>query len=213
MQTQATIPLLSRRRSIRRAVRLPAEVTSSAWQEPMHLLVSNLSAHGLWLQCDRALPVGASIGLRFMPPQWHEAPLQCAGTIAWACLGRRRSDAGRSPGMGVRFVDMPASTCKRLESALAGLPPPLPGRELDESLLAQIRLQLEDGSSFLLRAESDLLSEPAPAPRARLRHEESVVVLRALMRAQAGRLARPRARAAGLMSAILEQGRSGEHAD
>jgi hypothetical protein len=184
MPTLESTTLLHRRRSLRRAVRLVAEVSSTLWQEPVTLAVTNLSAHGLWLVSDLPLAIGDAISLCFVPPGWPSpAPLTCDGVIAWVSLGRRRSDVGRPAGMGVRFTGLPTRTRHRLERALCGLPPPLPAAvELPDSVLSQIRLELDDGSSCLLQAEAALLSIAAPVRLERREPDPAITKLVELMR-------------------------------
>jgi hypothetical protein len=214
MATLESTTLLHRRRSLRRAVRLTAEVGSTLWAEPVTLPVTNLSAHGLWLESDLPLAIGAAISLRFVPPGWSTPiPFACQGAIAWVSLGRRRSDVGRPAGMGVHFTGISATTRQGLERALCGLPPPLPTREeLAESVLSQIRLELEDGSSCLLQAEAALLSIAAPVRSVRREPDPAIAKLIELMRTTVSEAPRALPTSA-LMSAIFAPQRARPEAD
>ena len=123
----ASLESTHRRRSLRRAVRVEAEVTSELWDEAVSLVATDLSLHGVWLESDLPLDTGSEVSISIFPPQWPRSmPLRICGRVARVGMFRRRSDSGR-PGMGVSF-DLSAEQSRTLRRALQGLPPRLPLR-------------------------------------------------------------------------------------
>jgi PilZ domain len=168
MEIESTLAVSSRRRSLRRAVQLEAEVSSPAWRDSVTLMVSDLSAHGMWLESDLILTVGDQLSLCFDPPHWQGLPtLRADATVVRVSLLRRHEDSGCSAGMGVSFTGLAPGVARGLECALRGLPPPLPARlQADAALLESdaTQLCLEDGRSYCWVAEAPLLTSSLVAP-------------------------------------------------
>lgn len=119
-------PAASRRRSVRRAVRLETEVRSLVWEGPVSLLATDLSPEGMWLQTALPLHADEEVEVRLPAPGFPaEAPLTATARIARVGLYRRCAEAGKS-GMGLAFSSLSPSDATRLATHLRGLPPPLP---------------------------------------------------------------------------------------
>jgi uncharacterized protein (TIGR02266 family) len=95
------------RRFRRRTVRLRVDVLTNGAQRSEW--ATTLGAGGLFLETERALPVGARIRLRFQLPGGalvHELD----GRVAWAMPASAADGSpAPSPGMGIEFLD-PATT-------------------------------------------------------------------------------------------------------
>lgn len=119
------------RRALRRAVQLDCGVRSGWWSGALRFEASDLSAHGLWLDTDLALPPGEPVHLRLTPPRWPvwSPPLDAQARVVRVSLSRRRRDRSRS-GMGLAFVGLSPVEAGLLSLALRGLPPPLPSRRM-----------------------------------------------------------------------------------
>jgi hypothetical protein len=178
-----SIPALSRRRALRRAVELDCAVHSPLWDGPAFYLATDVSPAGLWLRTDLALGVGEPLIVSFRPPRWPEWcwPVTAFGEVVRVSLRRRRSDR-HAAGMGVRFSQIDEIARQEMALLLRGLPPPLPQRRPPaEHICSELphALVLEDGSCYELCAEAELLTagrSPAVAahagpagPRARRR--------------------------------------------
>lgn len=167
----------SRRRALRRAVRMECVALSALWDDTAALVATDLSPHGLWLSTELPLEVGEELVLSFRPPCWPKwgAPLSVLARVARVGLPRRRGDAG-PPGMGLSFLDLDTEAGQRMASLLRGLPPPLPlekpaAARLERSDAAAETTMLADGLEVELCAEAPLLTAGrarratvAPAP-------------------------------------------------
>jgi len=163
----------SRRRSLRRAVELECQVLSDLWDGQAPFLATNLSPEGLWLQTPLPLEQGEELLLTLSPPRWSERePLVALAQVARVAMFRRRNEP-QGAGMGLSFVDIDGGQQGALESCLLGLPPPLPSRTRAARVLAQTAalpppaddeplLVLDDGTSFVLCAEGELLTAQRP---------------------------------------------------
>ncbi len=172
----------SRRRSLRRAVRLEADVASDLWDGSVPLLATNVSMHGLWLESELPLDAGAQLLVSLVPPRWQGAePFVALAEVARVGLFRRQREQ-RSSGMGLTFIDFERLHEQQLREALRGLPPPLPVRNTvrppplpQRVVLGQgvvlapshpsveeigrlPQLTLDNGQTFTLRAEAELLT-------------------------------------------------------
>lgn len=150
----------SRRRALRRAVRLECQVQSAFWDGEVDLLATDVSPLGLWLDCPLPLEPGESLRLAFRLP--GAAPFVTGAEVARAGLLRRRNDSSRA-GMGLSFTGLPEATRDRLAAQLRGLPPPLPGAvappmRLGPPLEAQTLLVLDDGNHVRFVAEAPLVT-------------------------------------------------------
>lgn len=163
----------SRRRSLRRAVELECQVLSDLWDGQAPFLATNLSPEGLWLQTPLPLEQGEELLLTLSPPRWSERePLVALAQVARVAMFRRRNEP-QGAGMGLSFIDIDGGQQGALESCLRGLPPPLPSRTRAARVLAQTAalsppvddeqlLVLDDGTSFVLSAEGELLTAQRP---------------------------------------------------
>jgi hypothetical protein len=123
-------PNTSRRRSLRRAVRVETDVVSDLWDGPVPLLATDLSLHGLWLESELPLEPGAELLVTLVPPRWQgDEPFVALAEVARVGLFRRQREA-RPSGMGLTFLDFERTHEQRLRAALRGLPPPLPKRNV-----------------------------------------------------------------------------------
>ena len=118
----------TRRRSTRRAVRMPCDVYNRLWTGAVRLGATDLSPHGAWLATPLPLAPGEGVLVRFTPPRWplSSPPIEVRAVVARAGLARRRRDAGRS-GMGLYFDGLTDIETGCLALSLRGLPPPFPG--------------------------------------------------------------------------------------
>jgi PilZ domain len=124
----STFETTHRRRSLRRQVRIEAELTSSAWDGAVPLLVTDVSLHGMFVVSDLPLAPGEQVAVSFLLPRWPEAtPFHARARVVRVALLRRRTDFGPA-GMGLQFIGLRADQCTHLLRALHGLPPPLPRR-------------------------------------------------------------------------------------
>lgn len=163
-----------RRRSLRRAVRVEAEVASNLWDGCVSFVATDVSVHGLWLDTDLALDVGEELIVSLRPPGWPvPQPLTAIARVARVGLHRRKLETKR-PGMGLSFADLRSEQAEWLMRSLRGLPPPLPRRRsacvqppaapalerhrpsAEDVGLPQI--VLADGSRYAFRAEGSLLT-------------------------------------------------------
>jgi hypothetical protein len=175
----------SRRRALRRAVRMECETLSALWDDTAALVATNLSPQGLWLGTELPLEVGEQLVVSFRPPRWPEwsSPLTVLARVARVGMPRRRGDAGPA-GMGLCFVDLEPEACVHMTNLLRGLPPPLPVKPAlalaPERVVAETSLLIEE-LEFELCAEAPLLTAGrsiaapvAPAPsKALLRSKHS----------------------------------------
>lgn len=127
--TLASAAPQTRRRAVRRAVDLLAEVSNRAWSGGVPLRVGELSPFGLWVESEVLLEPGEAVDLAFVPPRWPAgvAPLRARGHVVSVQRGRRRRENSRA-GMGIAFRDLPSMQALLLARLLRGLPPRLPCR-------------------------------------------------------------------------------------
>ncbi len=86
--------------------------------------VSNLSRGGLFIASERPLPVNAELDLVLILPG-AEARIQARGRVIWN-YDIRKGTSHVTPGMGIKFLDMPSSDRQRLADYLATLQPATP---------------------------------------------------------------------------------------
>jgi hypothetical protein len=119
------VPIARRRRALRRAVALTAEVTSSASTHAAKLTITNLSERGMWLRAEQPACVGDELSVSFRTPRADN--VVCARVrvvrVAESCGCELCAQAA---GMGVCFLALNEAERAALESSLRGLPPPLP---------------------------------------------------------------------------------------
>lgn len=115
--------LANARRSLRRAVRLEAEVISSAWEAPRIHRVTDLSLDGMRIAAGTRLPEDEHVVVCFTPPgSWDLGEVQ-----SFARVVRSEPRKGqRSASMGLELLDVDWSQKRQLARVLRGLPPPIP---------------------------------------------------------------------------------------
>jgi hypothetical protein len=114
---------LNARRTLRRAVKIEAEIIASEWETPRCHRVIDLSHEGLRVAAGTLLPVGQDVVVSFTPPGWwpHGELIE----FARVRRGKRRKD-GRAAQMGLSFVGLSLGLRRELERTLRHRPPPLP---------------------------------------------------------------------------------------
>lgn len=118
----------TRRRSVRRAVNVECNLESESWDGIVVLPATDLSNEGLWLESPYALDEGQEVVVSFpLPGDGEPGRVWAIAEVARVGLWRRRGDDERPPGMGLAFTYFSEDDRSRLRTALAGLPPPLPG--------------------------------------------------------------------------------------
>jgi hypothetical protein len=157
-----------RRRAVRRLVAVECDVSSDQWEGVVSLPITDLSARGLWVKTLLTLEAGEEVMVSFTPPQWpNRSPLVALATVSRVGMFRRRADVHES-GMGLAFSDIDTYEARILESALSCFPPRLPTDRPEAGQLSVPTkttrrsdspiLILDDGQSFFLRAEYELLT-------------------------------------------------------
>jgi uncharacterized protein (TIGR02266 family) len=73
-------------------------------------LTRNISSGGLFVATFRSLPVGARVVVRLTFPGDREA-LEALGEVRWVRSFQELDD--RSPGLGLRFIDVPMRAAAR----------------------------------------------------------------------------------------------------
>lgn len=117
----------TRRRSVRRAVKLECNLESESWDGIVVLPATDLSGEGLWLESPYALDEGEEVVVSFaLPGEGEPGRVWAIAEVARVGLWRRRGDDVRPPGMGLAFTYFSEDDRVRLHRALADLPPPIP---------------------------------------------------------------------------------------
>jgi hypothetical protein len=148
------------RRALRRAVRMPCELLSDLWDEPVAHVLRDLSPLGAFVDSPLPLETGDALlvsvpavaqGLNTMRVE-HQGlgrDLVLSARVVRSSLGRRRGEMGRS-GMGLAFE---ASETERLAlmRILWGFPPPLPRRGAPRFIDVPVILEerLDDRTNIL----------------------------------------------------------------
>jgi len=114
------------RYEMRRAMRVPVELVSADWDEPVTLTSSDLSPRGCFLPSNVLLERGTPVVVSFRIGR-DAAEWTLFGEVVRVSAWRRRTDAFAG-GFGVRFVGTRAMERLRLRERLRGVPPPLPRR-------------------------------------------------------------------------------------
>jgi hypothetical protein len=112
------------RDTLRRVVRIPCDLVSETFDEPVELEITDLSAHGAFIETSLPLEDGEELELAFEVPR-TQSLVAVRARVKRAALNRRRQDA-RSSGMGLEFVDLSDRARDWLDGALVGMPPRLP---------------------------------------------------------------------------------------
>ena len=109
---------------VRKAARLPVEVISAEWDEPVTLTTSDMSPRGCFIRTGVLVDEGEEVVIAFRLGEGGEEML-LFGEVARVAIQRRRSDVGAT-GFGIRFTDIRAMDRIRIRERLRGVPPPLP---------------------------------------------------------------------------------------
>jgi hypothetical protein len=113
-----------RRRSVRRAVQLPCELTSRRWRGTVAHRLLDLSPYGAWI-AGNSLDLGERVIVGFRPPRWGRS--EDMMLLARVCRMRAASRE-HVAGMAVEFLDVDPEEHVEMQAALAGIPPRLPLR-------------------------------------------------------------------------------------
>lgn len=112
------------RESLRRVVRIPCDLVSETFDEPVELEITDLCADGAFVETNLALEDGEELDIAFEVPR-TERLLAVRARVCRAALHRRRVDA-RLSGMGLEFIGLGEGARAMITEALRGLPPRLP---------------------------------------------------------------------------------------
>jgi Tfp pilus assembly protein PilZ len=90
--------------------------------------IQNISAGGLFIETQDALPVGMPVAVNLARPGWTKV-LRLSGRVVWAMAGRTAARKGTVPGMRIRFDPLPRVEAEELIRLLKDLgapdgPPP-----------------------------------------------------------------------------------------
>ena len=113
------------RRSLRRAVRLDAELASTSWERVRPHRVLDLSPEGMCGAAGTRLPLGEDLVVSFTPPGWW---LHGELSLFAKVVRSVPRLSGEPASMGLSFLDMPHGAQDELARCLRGRPPPLPKR-------------------------------------------------------------------------------------
>lgn len=125
-----------KRFEIRRSARIPIEVITNMWDEPLSLMADDLSPRGTYLVSEMMPNLGEHIVCSFRLPR-IEREQMFFGEVSRINWYRRKADKGR-PGFGVKFIDTTPMDRLRIREALASLPPPLPMGRRDGVSISRI---------------------------------------------------------------------------
>lgn len=82
--------------------------------------VQNISAGGLFIQTNEALPVGMPVAVNLARPGWTKV-LQLTGRVVWAMAERTAAKKGTVPGMRIKFDPLPTDAARQLMVLLTDL--------------------------------------------------------------------------------------------
>ncbi|HVT06918.1 MAG TPA: TIGR02266 family protein [Polyangia bacterium] len=91
-------------RSGRADVELPVEVATD--QGAFTAACKNIGAGGVFVATDRLPQVGTRLAIKLQLPQL-DRPISVGAEVRWTRTGEPTPADPRSPGMGLRFVDLP----------------------------------------------------------------------------------------------------------
>jgi hypothetical protein len=126
---------MKKRFEIRRSVKIPIEVITSMWDEPINFRTGDLTPQGAYVVSEFMPAIGEKIVCSFsLSDMLCRIKEYCFfGEVTRVNLLRRSTDKGR-PGFGVRFLDAAPLDRLRIRSILFGLPPPLSSPRKEVSL-------------------------------------------------------------------------------
>jgi hypothetical protein len=125
-----------KRFEIRRKTKIPIEVITSLWDEPLEFIADDLSPRGTYLVSEMMPNLGEHIVCSFRLPRIEEE-LTYFGEVSRVNWLRRKTDTGM-PGFGVSFLDTTPLGRIKIREALHGLPPPLPMGRRDGVTISRI---------------------------------------------------------------------------
>jgi len=85
--------------------------------------IQNISAGGLFIETQDALPVGMPVAVNLARPGWTKV-LRLSGRVVWAMAGRTAARKGTVPGMRIRFDPLPRESAEELIRLLKDLGAP-----------------------------------------------------------------------------------------
>lgn len=85
--------------------------------------IQNISAGGLFIETQDALPVGMPVAVNLARPGWTKV-LRLSGRVVWAMAGRTAARKGTVPGMRIRFDPLPRENAEELIRLLKDLGAP-----------------------------------------------------------------------------------------
>jgi hypothetical protein len=116
--------LTGARETLRRVVRIPCDLVSATFDEPVELEITDLSPDGAFLATSLPLEDGEELDLAFEVPRLRRL-LAVKARVRRAALYRRKQDE-KGSGMGIEFLDLSDAARDALGVALYGIPPRLP---------------------------------------------------------------------------------------
>ena len=120
---------MHKRFELRRNARVPVEIMTAMWEEPVKLYSQDLSPGGLFLSSEFFPESGLPVICSFKLHKDHFV----YGKVSRINRMRRETDRGR-PGFGVEFLYTTPLTRLRIREALRGLPPPVPSKKRQDIL-------------------------------------------------------------------------------
>lgn len=113
-----------KRFEMRRSIQLPVELITSHWDDPIHLIASDLTPGGAYIRSEIIPDAGDKIVCSF--ELLRGRPEYCFfGEITRVNLLRRTTDSG-PPGFAIKFTDASPYDRLNIRRSLHGLPPPVP---------------------------------------------------------------------------------------
>ena len=95
----------ARERRLARRVRVALEVNYRSADTFLFAYITDLSLLGIFVHTEAPNPPGTRLTLRFTPTG-HSASMDLEGEVMWINPVRAVQEGGRSPGMGIRFMDV-----------------------------------------------------------------------------------------------------------
>jgi Tfp pilus assembly protein PilZ len=108
------------RRCERREVNILCDLVARNWDEPIPYRITDLSAHGMWIQTSFPLDVGETAVLSLVPPNRADEVQVFARVVRTVRVVERNGK--RECGMGLELVGMDGVERRALRRSLRGLP-------------------------------------------------------------------------------------------
>ena len=103
----------ARERRQARRVQVALEVNYRSADTFLFAYITDLSLLGIFVRTDSPIPPGTRLTLRFTPPG-QSASMDLEGQVMWINPVRPVQEGGRSPGMGIRFIEVTEQQRERL---------------------------------------------------------------------------------------------------